>query len=152
MTVDTTILRPYSRDDVRRLRPDVVFGADLIAGFPTESEDMFDRSLDIVDQCGLTHLHVFPFSPRPGTPAARMPQLPRQVIKARAARLREKGDAALRAHLAAQIGAAPSVLTESSSTGRTEQFTPVLLNAPVESGIIVDVTVTGHDGRQLLAA
>jgi threonylcarbamoyladenosine tRNA methylthiotransferase MtaB len=137
---------------VRRLRPDVVFGADVIAGFPTENEEMFARSLDLVDDCALTHLHVFPFSPRPGTPAARMPQLPRQVIKARAARLREKGDAALRAHLAAQIGAAPSVLTESSSTGRTEQFTPVLLNAPVESGIIVDVTVTGHDGRQLLAA
>jgi threonylcarbamoyladenosine tRNA methylthiotransferase MtaB len=137
---------------VRRLRPDVVFGADIIAGFPTESEDMFARSLELVDDCALTHLHVFPFSPRPGTPAARMPQLPRQVIKARAARLRAKGDAALRAHLAAQVGTTRSVLTESRSTGRTEQFTPVLLNAPVESGIILDVTVTGHDGRQLLAA
>src|SRR5262245_29469475 len=128
---------------VRRLRPDVVFGADIIAGFPTESEDMFARSLELVDDCALTHLHVFPFSPRPGTPAARMPQLPRQVIKARAARLRAKGDAALRAHLAAQVGTTRSVLTESRSTGRTEQFTPVLLNAPVESGIILDVTVTG---------
>ncbi len=83
-------------DQVRRLRPDVVFGGDIIAGFPTESEDMFARSLDLVDECGLTHLHVFPFSPRPGTPAARMPQVPRDVVKERARRLREKGAAALR--------------------------------------------------------
>ncbi len=78
-------------DTVRRLRPDMVFGADLIAGFPTETEDMFGNSLDLVDECGLTHLHVFPFSPRPGTPAARMPQLPHDVVKERARRLRERG-------------------------------------------------------------
>ncbi|HKA82061.1 MAG TPA: tRNA (N(6)-L-threonylcarbamoyladenosine(37)-C(2))-methylthiotransferase MtaB [Xanthobacteraceae bacterium] len=137
---------------VRRLRPDVVFGADIIAGFPTESEEMFARSLDLVDACGLTHLHVFPFSPRSRTPAARMPQLPRPVVKERAGRLRAKGDAALGAHLAAQVGRTRRVLTESSATARTEQFTPVRLNAPAESGMIVDVTVTGHDGRQLLAA
>ena len=86
-------------EQVRRLRPDVVFGGDIIAGFPTETEDMFARSLDLVDECGLTHLHVFPFSPRPGTPAARMPQVAGEVIKERAARLREKGEAALARHL-----------------------------------------------------
>src|SRR6266699_476627 len=104
---------------VRRLRPDVVFGGDIIAGFPTESEDMFARSLDLVDACGLTHLHVFPFSPRPGTPAARMPQIKREVIKDRARRLREKGQAALRCHLEAQVGAKRQVLVESSELGRT---------------------------------
>ena len=97
----------------RRLRPDVVFGADIIAGFPTENEDMFARSLDLVDACGLTQLHVFPFSPRPGTPAARMPQVDRAVIKERARRLREKGDAALRRHLDREIGARRRVLAES---------------------------------------
>jgi threonylcarbamoyladenosine tRNA methylthiotransferase MtaB len=139
-------------DQVRRLRPDVVFGADLIAGFPTETEDMFARSLDLVDDCGLTHLHVFPFSPRPGTPAARMPQLPRAVVKARARRLRAKGATALRAHLDAQVGATRRVLAETARQGRTEHFTLVGLNAPAESGTVVDVTITGHDGRQLLAA
>ena len=92
-------------EQVRRLRPDVVFGGDIIAGFPTETEAMFARSLDLVDECGLTHLHVFPFSPRPGTPAARMPQVRREIVKERARRLREKGAAALRAHLDAQVGA-----------------------------------------------
>ena len=137
---------------VRRLRPDVVFGGDIIAGFPTESEDMFARSLDLVDECALTHLHVFPFSPRPGTPAARMPQLPREIVKDRAWRLREKGEAALRAHLAAQVGTTHRVLTELHGVGRTEHFTPVRLNAQMEPGVIVDLTVAGHDGRQLLAA
>src|SRR6266536_2196934 len=137
---------------VRRLRPDVVFGGDIIAGFPTESEDMFARSLDLVDACGLTHLHVFPFSPRPGTPAARMPQISREVIKDRARRLREKGEAALRRHLDAQVGRRHRVLTESRELGRTEHFTHTRLAAPIEPGIILDVTATGHDGRQLLAA
>jgi threonylcarbamoyladenosine tRNA methylthiotransferase MtaB len=138
--------------DARRLRPDVVFGADIIAGFPTETEEMFARSLDLVDACGLTQLHVFPFSPRPGTPAARMPQLDRSLIKERARRLREKGDAALAAHLQAQVGASRRVLAESDSAGRTEQFVPVRLNAPVAPGALLDVRVAGHDGRQLLAA
>jgi threonylcarbamoyladenosine tRNA methylthiotransferase MtaB len=137
---------------VRRLRPDVVFGGDIIAGFPTETEAMFSRSLDLVDECALTHLHVFPFSPRPGTPAARMPQVARDIVKDRARRLREKGAAALRAHLDGEIGARHRVLAESSATGRTEQFTLVGLKQPTESGRIVDVTITGHDGRQLLAA
>jgi threonylcarbamoyladenosine tRNA methylthiotransferase MtaB len=139
-------------ETVRRLRPDVVFGGDIIVGFPTESEDMFARSLDLVDACGLTHLHVFPFSPRPGTPAARMPQIRREVVKARARRLREKGEAALRRHLEAQVGARRQVLIESDELGRTEHFTRVRLAAPMEPGLIADVTVAGHDGRQLLAA
>ncbi len=139
-------------ESVRRLRPDVVFGGDIIAGFPTETEDMFARSLDLVDACGLTHLHVFPFSPRPGTPAARMPQISREVIKDRARRLREKGEAALRRHLDAQVGRRHRVLTESRELGRTEHFTHARLAAPIEPGIILDVTATGHDGRQLLAA
>ena len=139
-------------DQVRRLRPDVVFGGDIIAGFPTETEAMFVRSLDLVDECGLTYLHVFPFSPRPGTPAARMPQVRRESVKDRARRLRQKGAAALRRHLDAQVGARRRVLTESREVGRTEHFTQVRLKAPVEPGVILDLTVAGHDGRQLLAA
>jgi threonylcarbamoyladenosine tRNA methylthiotransferase MtaB len=139
-------------EQVRRLRPDVVFGGDIIAGFPTETDDMFARSLDLVEECGLTHLHVFPFSPRPGTPAARMPQLVGDVIKQRASRLREKGAAALARHLEGEIGASRRVLTEAGGLGRTEQFTPVRLNGSVPPGLMLDVAVTGHDGRQLLAA
>ena len=139
-------------DQVRRLRPDVVFGADIIAGFPTESEAMFARSLDLVDECGLTHLHVFPFSPRPGTPAARMPQVARGLIKERAARLREKGAGALTRHLDDEVGARRSVLVETREMGRTEQFTPVRLQAAEEAGAILDVAIAGHDGRSLLAA
>jgi threonylcarbamoyladenosine tRNA methylthiotransferase MtaB len=151
--------RRHSRNDaiafcnqVRQLRPDVAFGADMIAGFPTETEDMFRRSLDLVDECGLTQLHVFPFSPRPGTPAARMPQLDRAIVKERAQRLREKGEAALHAHLAAQVGHKRLVLTERGGIGRTEQFTAVRLSAPVAHGLLMDIKVSGHDGRQLLAA
>ncbi|HEY1310977.1 MAG TPA: tRNA (N(6)-L-threonylcarbamoyladenosine(37)-C(2))-methylthiotransferase MtaB [Pseudolabrys sp.] len=139
-------------DHVRRLRPDVVFGADIIAGFPTETEAMFARSLDLVEECGLTQLHIFPFSPRPGTPAARMPQLDRALIKQRAARLREKGETALRTHLDAQVGQRRQVLAERGGFGRTEQFTAVRLAAPVEPGTFLDLTMAGHDGRQLLAA
>jgi threonylcarbamoyladenosine tRNA methylthiotransferase MtaB len=139
-------------DTVRKLRPDVVFGADMIAGFPTETEAMFQRSLDLVEECGLTQLHVFPFSPRPGTPAARMPQLPYEVVKERAWRLRERGALALRAHLDAEVGATRRVLTESGGTGRTEQFTKVKLAMPAGPGKILDLTITAHDGRQLLAA
>ena len=137
---------------VRKLRPDVVFGADIIAGFPTETEAMFARSLELVDECGLTQLHVFPFSPRPGTPAARMPQLDRGIVKQRARVLRDKGEAALARHLDAQIGAHRLVLTERGGVGHTEQFTAVRLAAPVAPGAILDLTMMGHDGRQLLAA
>jgi threonylcarbamoyladenosine tRNA methylthiotransferase MtaB len=139
-------------ETVRRLRPDTVFGADLIAGFPTETEAMFQNSLALVEECGLTHLHVFPFSPRPGTPAARMPQLSRQVIKERAARLRTRGAAALARHLEGEIGATRRVLVESHESGRTEQFTQVKLAAPAEAGAIIDLKMAAHDGRQLLAA
>jgi threonylcarbamoyladenosine tRNA methylthiotransferase MtaB len=137
---------------LRAARPDVVFGADIIAGFPTETEDMFTRSLDLVEECGLTQLHVFPFSPRPGTPAARMPQVARDAVKERARRLRDKGEAAFARHLDAQVGARRLVLTERGGIGRTEQFTPVRLAAPIEPGVFLDLTVAGHDGRQLLAA
>ena len=150
--------RRHSRADaiafcaqVRRLRPDVVFGADIIAGFPTETDTMFSRSLDLVDECGLTHLHVFPFSPRPGTPAAKMPQVSRAAVKERAGLLRAKGAAAMAHHLDGEIGARREVLAERGGIGRTEQFTPVRLRAPAEPGAFLDVIVAGHDGRQLLA-
>jgi len=139
-------------NQVRALRPDVVFGGDIIAGFPTETEAMFARSLDLVDACGLTHLHVFPFSPRPGTPAARMPQVARATVKERARRLRQKGAAALARHLDAEVGTTRRVLVESRDSGRTEHFTKVRLNAPIEPGVIVEVALVGHDGRQLIAA
>ncbi|MEI8152004.1 MAG: tRNA (N(6)-L-threonylcarbamoyladenosine(37)-C(2))-methylthiotransferase MtaB [Hyphomicrobiales bacterium] len=137
---------------VRRLRPDVAFGGDIIAGFPTETEEMFSRSLDLVDECGLTQLHVFPFSPRPGTPAARMPQVAHESIKDRARRLRAKGDAALRHHLEGEVGARRAVLTERGGLARTPQFTPVRLAVPAEPGLMLNIEVAGHDGRQLLAA
>jgi threonylcarbamoyladenosine tRNA methylthiotransferase MtaB len=139
-------------EQVRRLRPDVVFGGDIIAGFPTESEAMFDHSLNLVDECGLTHLHVFPFSPRPGTPAARMPQVSGSSIKDRAARLRAKGAEALARYLQGEVGAQRRVLTEAGGIGRTEQFTPVRLAAPVRRGLMLDVAIAGHDGRRLLVA
>jgi threonylcarbamoyladenosine tRNA methylthiotransferase MtaB len=137
---------------VRRLRPDVVFGADMIAGFPTETGAMFQNSLDLIDECGLAHLHVFPFSPRPGTPAARMPQVARETIKDRARRLRERGAQALARHLDAEIGMTRRVLTEAHDFGRTEQFTKVKLARPAEPGQIIALKIAAHDGRQLLAA
>ena len=136
--------------DVRRLRPDVVFGADLIAGFPTEDEAMFANALSIVDACGLTHLHVFPFSPRPGTPAARMPQLDRAVVRERAARLRAKGDAAFAAHLAAEQGATRRVLVEAAGIGRTEHFTRTAIDTGAP-GAVVAARITGRTARTLLA-
>jgi threonylcarbamoyladenosine tRNA methylthiotransferase MtaB len=129
-----------------------VFGADIIAGFPTETEEMFTRSLDIVEECRLTHLHVFPFSPRPGTPAARMPQVSRDVVKDRARRLREKGEAALLKHLAEEVGARRNVLVETNQLGRTEGFTLVRFPGEVKPGEIVPVTIAGHDGKELLVA
>ena len=150
--------RRHSRSDaialcaeLRRLRPGMVFGADIIAGFPTETEDMFRRSLDLVEECGLTHLHVFPYSPRPGTPAARMPQVARNIVKDRARRLRQRGEIALRRHLDGEIGAVRRVLTESEAAGRSEHFTPVRFVAPIEPGIIVTARMIGHDGSRLIA-
>jgi threonylcarbamoyladenosine tRNA methylthiotransferase MtaB len=137
---------------VRRLRPDIAFGADLIAGFPTETEEMFTRSLDLVDECGLTQLHVFPFSARPGTPAARMPQLDRTLVKERAKCLRDKGEAALARHLEGQVGARHRVLMEGQALGRTEHFVPVRLKGEGRPGQLTEVSISGHNGRQLLAA
>ena len=125
-----------------------MFGADLIAGFPTETEDMFARTLALADDCGLTHLHVFPFSPRVGTPAARMPQLAREVIRARAAELREKGGQRLRQHLDAQVGRTLTLLAERGGIGRAEDFTPVKI-VGAEPGRMVPVTICGHDGERL---
>jgi threonylcarbamoyladenosine tRNA methylthiotransferase MtaB len=149
--------RRHSRKDaitfceqVRRLRPDVAFGADLIAGFPTETDDMFARTLDLVYQCDLTFLHVFPFSPRPGTPAARMPQVSSGVVRERARTLRAKGAAALCTRLAAEVGKTRSALIESSVQGRTEHFLPVAI-AGAEPGSVVRLEIAGHDKGRLIA-
>ncbi len=136
---------------VRSLRPDIVFGADFIAGFPTETQDMFARTLDLVDECGLTHLHVFPFSPRPGTPAARMPPVAREAVKERAARLRDKGAIALAAHLGRQVGRTVRVLAERGGAGRAEDFTSVATPG-VAPGMLVEASVAGHDGARLVLA
>jgi threonylcarbamoyladenosine tRNA methylthiotransferase MtaB len=137
-------------EQLRRLRPDVAFGADIIAGFPTETEGMFARSLALVDDCGLTYLHVFPFSPRPGTPAAKMPQVARAVVKERARRLRETGAAALARYLDGEIGKQRRLLMESGDVGRTGQFAPVRVAEGRQAGTIVDVTITGCEGNTLL--
>jgi len=137
--------------EARRLRPDVVFGADLIAGFPTETEAMFANSLRLVDDCGLTFLHVFPFSARPGTPAARMRQVNGAVIAERAARLREKGIAALERHLGGAAGRRIEVLLEGEGKGRAPDFTPVRIEANQGAGRLVPAVVEGHDGSALIA-
>ncbi|WP_336055332.1 tRNA (N(6)-L-threonylcarbamoyladenosine(37)-C(2))-methylthiotransferase MtaB [Nitratireductor sp. CH_MIT9313-5] len=137
-------------EEVRRLRPDAVFGADIIAGFPTETEAMFENSVKIIDECGLSHLHIFPFSPREGTPAARMPQLQRSLVKDRAARLRAVGDAAYRAHLASLDGTRQRILVEKPGLGRTEGFTLAAIDTG-NPGEIVEATITGHDGDKLIA-
>jgi threonylcarbamoyladenosine tRNA methylthiotransferase MtaB len=134
------------------LRPDIVFGADIIAGFPTETEEMFQRSLDLVDECGLTQLHVFPFSPRPGTPAARMPQVYNAIIKERAARLRRRGQDALARYLDREVGLTRMVLAERGGIGRTEQFTPVRLSNDPVPGSFLKVRAASHDGTHLIAA
>jgi len=134
---------------VRALRPDITFGADIIAGFPTETEDMFRRSLDLVECCDLTFVHAFPYSPRPGTPAARMPQVASSLIKERARRLREAGDRALQWRLAAEVGAQRDVLIESASRGRTEHFLPVAVRDE-KPGAVRQMTIAGEDGQCLL--
>lgn len=142
--------RRHLRDDaiafceqVRALRPDVVFGADIIAGFPTETEAMFENSLRLVGDCGLTWLHVFPFSPRAGTPAARMPAVPGPAIRARAERLRAAGAARVAAHFAALQGTRARLLMERPDFGRTEGFAPVHLAAPARVGAVVAARITG---------
>jgi threonylcarbamoyladenosine tRNA methylthiotransferase MtaB len=148
--------RRHTRDDavtfcakVKRLRPDTVFGADLIAGFPTETDAMFENSLSVVDDCNLTYLHVFPFSPRQGTPAARMPQVERAVVKERAAQLRNKGAAALTRFLDGHSGNEVELLVEKGSIGRTRQFAEMRVPAAVPPGAMVRARVSGHDGVRL---
>ena len=149
--------RRHSRNDaikfceeLRVSRPDIVFGADFIVGFPTETEEMFSRTLDLVEECGLTHLHVFPFSPRPETPAARMPQVAPQIVKARAQRLRAAGEARLTRHLANQRGKALRVLAERGGLARAADFTLARTPGAI-AGEMFDIRVLGHDGRALLA-
>jgi threonylcarbamoyladenosine tRNA methylthiotransferase MtaB len=148
--------RRHSRQDaidfcsrVRRLRPDIALGADIIAGFPTETEEMFSRSLDLIEACELTFLHVFPYSPRPGTPASRMPQVAGDQIRDRARRLRAAGEAALRKRLASEIGATRQVLIESATQGRTEHFLPVAISGEAP-GAVRAVVVKGSDGARLM--
>jgi threonylcarbamoyladenosine tRNA methylthiotransferase MtaB len=138
-------------DEMRRARPDMVFGADLIAGFPTETESMFANSLSLVDECGLTFLHVFPYSARQGTPAARMPQLHGAVIAGRASALREKGVAALERHLQRAKGRRIAVLMENEESGRAADFTPVRLEIEAGAGTLVEAVVAGDDGTALIA-
>jgi threonylcarbamoyladenosine tRNA methylthiotransferase MtaB len=147
--------RRHSRRDaiefcaqVRRLRPDIAFGADIIAGFPTETEDMFARSQELVEACDLTFLHVFPYSPRPGTPAVRMPQVRGDVIRERARRLRATGEAALQRRLAAEVGSTRQVLIESPTQGRTEHFMPVAITGETPGGVQT-LAIAGHDGARL---
>lgn len=136
--------------EIRRRRPDAVFGADLIAGFPTETEEMFANSLALVDEAGLTHLHVFPYSARPGTPAARIPGLPGDVVKERAARLRAKGAEALAAWLKGCVGSTARVLVENEAGGQCEHYVPVRLDAPAEPGSILAARITGATDTELL--
>ena len=137
-------------ENVRRVRPDTAFGADLIAGFPTETEAMFDNTLSLVEDAGLSYLHVFPFSPRPGTPAARMPALARAVVKQRAERLRAAGDSALAAHLGARIGRTMSALVERDGRARAEDFTEIAFDGQARPGQIISLRMTGHDGRRAI--
>ena len=150
--------RRHAREDsiafcaeLKARRPGIVFGADIIAGFPTETDAMFDNSLAIIEDCGLTYLHVFPFSPRPGTPAARMPQLDKAIVKARAALLREKGQQRLDAFLASEVGAMRQVLIETELMGRTEHFAQVKFASRMSPGAIVRAQVTGRGPSHLEA-
>ncbi|MDO1583967.1 tRNA (N(6)-L-threonylcarbamoyladenosine(37)-C(2))-methylthiotransferase MtaB [Rhizobium oryzicola] len=135
-------------EQVRSLRPDVSFGADMIAGFPTETEDMFANAVGHAEECGISFLHVFPYSPRPGTPAARMPQFDRALVKERAARLRVTGEALLAAHLDRMVGTRQTILVEMTGFGHTENFSLVAAPGLVPRDM-VSVTITGHNGKHL---
>ncbi len=137
---------------VGRVRPDAAFGADVIAGFPTETEAMFERTLNVVEEADLAYLHVFPFSPRAGTPAARMPQLDKAQIKARAARLREAGAAALRRHLDRQVGRNVVGLVERPGRARAPDFTEVIFEGEARAGALVPIEIVGHDGARAIGA
>ncbi len=134
--------------ELRAARPDLVFGADLIVGFPTETEAQFSQSIELVEACGLTYLHAFPFSPRTGTPAARMPAVPGEIVKERASRLRSLAEARLASHLDRQVGRKLRVLSERSGRGRSEDFTAVRLGE-VAPNLMLDVAIDGHNGREL---
>ena len=138
--------------NLRSKRPDIVFGADLIAGFPTETDAMFGQSLALIDECDLTFLHVFPFSPREGTPAAKMPQLAKDIVRERAKLLREKGEERLLVFLAKQVGKQHAILIEKSHLGRAENFAPVRFSTPQQQGTIVSAMISGTDGHDLIAA
>ena len=148
--------RRHSRDDaiaicdtIRTRRPDVVFGADLIAGFPTETEAMFQQSLNLINECGLTWLHVFPYSTRPGTPAALMPQVPGKIRRERAAQLRQAGEAAATRFLDGLVGATATVLVEQNSTGRTEHFAPVRSDDKLPDGSLATLRIMSREGDAL---
>ena len=152
--------RRHSRDDaialtdrLRAVRPDIALGADIIAGFPTETEAHFENSARLVEECGLSFLHVFPYSPRPGTPAARMPQLNKAVVKARAARLRDVGAAALERHLRKYDGQTVEALVERGNSARLPDFTPVQFESdPGDAGRPVRARIVRQDGKQLIGA
>lgn len=150
--------RRHTRDDVidlchklRQARPDVIFGADLITGFPTESDEMFDDTLRLVEEAGLTYLHVFPYSVREGTSAAKMPQVPAKLRKERAARLRQKGSAAKAVYFDELIGSTVRILGEQDNRGYTDHYAPVRLATPVEPGQVAEVLVTGYQTTGLTA-
>lgn len=151
--------RRHAREDaiafcqeVRTLRPDITFGADIIAGFPTETDAMFENSMQLVRECDLTWLHVFPYSARKGTPAARMPAVQGPVIRERAAKLRELGQIQVQRHLDAMTGSLQQVLTEGRNIGRTRQFSEVVFSGPQEAGQMLNVRITGHDGQRLIGS
>jgi threonylcarbamoyladenosine tRNA methylthiotransferase MtaB len=138
-------------EDARKLRPDMTFGADIIAGFPTETEAHFENSMKLIDDCALTWLHVFPYSPRQGTPAARMPAVKGKDIKVRAARLRAAGDVAVAKHLSAQLGKTHQVLMENPRMGRTEQFTEVTFETDHPESQIITAKIIGIRENRLTA-
>ncbi|WP_137157192.1 tRNA (N(6)-L-threonylcarbamoyladenosine(37)-C(2))-methylthiotransferase MtaB [Rhizobium sp. FKL33] len=149
--------RRHSREDAiafvrraRELRPEISFGADIIAGFPTETEEMFDNSARLAEECGIAKLHVFPYSPREGTPAARMPALDRRLVKERAARLREAGERLHRAHLDRMVGSRQTILVENTGLAHTENFT-LCEGLGLAPRSLATVTVTGHNGKHLVA-
>lgn len=138
-------------EEAKRLRPDMTYGADIIAGFPTETDAMFENSLKLVDECDLTWLHVFPYSPRNGTPAARMPAVNGKVIKTRASQLRAAGERKVKTHLELQIGKTHQILMENARMGRTEQFTEVVFGSDQVEGQIVAAQIVGSNGTKLTA-
>jgi len=136
---------------VRQARPDTAFGADFIAGFPTETDAAFENTVAFVERAGLAWLHVFPYSPRPGTPAARMPQVAREVVKDRAARLRAAGDVALVRHLDRQVGRRVQALVERAGRARAADFTEIAFEGPAPTGALAWFQINGHDGRRAVA-